>query len=510
MVSKASRKFDLKMKQLLSRIQRRIIKMQLARSNPQSLLVMGEKRLLAAFKRGAKHSAAYKTLLAEAGVEISDIRTPRDVLDRAPVLTKGNTFHRFNVQQLLSAHLATREIASFLTSSGQGGTGFALGVSTRTQARKAASLIDLGLELAFDIDKHHTLMVNCLPMGVTFASEAVCVANVSVREDMACAVIQQTGKLFDQIILCGDPLFLKRLCDYSQDIGLDWHQHRVHVVIGEETFSETFRDYLAQVLGIDPDDSASGLIGSSMGMGELGLNLFNETRETVALRRACIRHPKLLNQLTGIDLAVSPAPTFLVYNPLRILVEAAATDDHGVGDLLVSVLDSQQAIPLIRYATGDRIQCIRPEALRQIGQDFPESGLATMRWPNLPIIALHGRAKDYLPTSGHVDLFKTALYQNPVLAREVSGAHRISAQAEEIHWEVQAGKDRSLSADQARQIVQHLQERLTPGFHGQMLKVELLTYHDFTHGKTIDYERKFAYFTPSNKPLNETRNALAD
>ncbi|HQN47341.1 MAG TPA: hypothetical protein PK034_09825, partial [Rugosibacter sp.] len=82
------------MKQLLSRIQRRIIKMQLARSNPQSLLAMGEKRLLAAFKRGAKHSAAYKTLLAEAGVEISDIRTPRDVLGRAPVLTKNNTFHR--------------------------------------------------------------------------------------------------------------------------------------------------------------------------------------------------------------------------------------------------------------------------------------------------------------------------------------------------------------------------------------------------------------------------------
>ena len=84
---------------------------------------------------------------------------------------------------------------------------------------------------------------------------------------MACAIVKQAGDLFEQIVLCGDPLFLKKLCDYSQDIGLDWRRYRLNAIVGEETFTESFRDYLASVLGIDPDDPGSGLIGSSMPYG---------------------------------------------------------------------------------------------------------------------------------------------------------------------------------------------------------------------------------------------------
>jgi phenylacetate-CoA ligase len=503
------------MKKFLSRLERRLIKAKLARSKPNELVAKGEKRLPAVFRRAATQSSAYRTLLAEAGIKISDIQTPQDVFARCPVLNKANTFHRFDASQLLCTKLPATELASVLTSSGQGGGGFALGLVSRQQARQAARLIDLGLELAFDIDKRRTLMVNCLPMGVTFASEAVCVANVSVREDMACAVIQQAGALFEQIILCGDPLFLKRLCDYSQDIGLDWRRYRVHVILGEETFPETFRDYLAQVLGIQPDDPTSGLIGSSMGMGELGLNLFNETRETVALRRACIRHPELLKRLTGIELAapqgrfsetalhslqpdstlrgVSPAPTFLVYNPLRTVVEVVSPDAHGAGDLLITMLDLQAPIPLIRYATGDRMQRIPPEVLASALNEF---GL-TLPLPSLPVVALHGRAKDVLPGGGHIDLFKAALYQHPELAREMSGAHRLSQIDGGLHWEVQAGKGQSLNQDQAHAMAATLCDTLAPQLPGQSLAVEVHAYDVFAHGKTIDYERKFMYWQPA-------------
>lgn len=481
------------MKQAFARLERRLIKAKLARSKPDELIAQGEKRLLAVFRRAATQSVAYRAVLAEAGIKVSDIQTPQDVLARCPVLNKANTFHRFSADQLLCSDIPATELASVLTSSGQGGNGFALGLTSRRQARSAAWLIDLGLELAFDIDKHRSLLVNCLPMGVTFASEAVCVANVSVREDMACAVIQQAGALFEQIILCGDPLFLKRLCDYSQDIGLDWRRHRVHVIIGEETFPETFRDYLAQVLGIQPDDPASGLIGSSMGVGELGLNLFNETRETVALRRACIRHPALLKQLTGVDLAVAPAPTFLVYNPLRTLVEISSPDAHGTGDLLLTMLDRQAPIPLIRYATGDRMQRIPPEALARALAD----GGLPLALPTLPVVALHGRAKDRVPGGGHVDLFKAALYQHPALAREMSGAHRIVQAEGRIRWEVQAGKGRPLTQEQAQGMVETLHDTLAPQLPGQALEVTVHAYDAFSHGKTIDYERKFAYWQPA-------------
>ena len=476
------------MKQLIQRIERRLLSATLKGRDPAALVRKGLKWLLPAFRRAACHSPAYRILLAEAGVDHAAIKTPADFVARCPLLTKDNTFKRFDVAALLSDDTHPAELASIITSSGQGGNGFALGLTSRKQLLGSARLIDFGLEMAFGIDARRTLLINCLPMGVSFTSNVACIANVSVREDMACAIVNQAGSLFEQIVLCGDPLFLKKLCDHSQTIGLDWGRHRIHVIVGEETFPETFRDYLAGVLGIDPDSPAGGLIGSSMGVGELGLNLFNETRETVALRRACIRNPALSKKLTGTDLAVSPAPTFFVFNPLRTFIEVIEPDVHGVGDLVVTVMDKAAPVPLMRYSTGDRMQFISPAALRAAAAEMPRG----LNLPPLPVIALHGRAADRLPGGGHVDLFKSALYSQPEVARHLSGAHRISIESDAIRWEVQAV--RGTAAD-LNELASSLRRALPPQ-SGPTLEVICLPSEDFSYGKTIDYERKFVYWVP--------------
>lgn len=476
--------------QLLLRFERQLIRNQLSRSSADELLRKGRKWLLPSFRRAARTSPAYRTLLAEAGVEPHSIKTPEDFVTRCPILDKANTFRRFPVDQLLCEDLHVADLASIITSSGHGGNGFAFGISSWQQLRGAARLIDIGLDMAFEVGSRRTLLVNCLPMGVTFNSNLVCVANVSVREDMACAIIDRAGNLFDQIVLCGDPLFLKKLCDYSQDIGLDWKRFRVHVIVGEETFPETFRDYLAGVLGNDPDDPASGLIGSSMGVGELGLNLFNETRETVALRRACNRDPALLENLTGINGAVSPTPTFMVFNPLRTFVEVINQDNHGIGDLIVTVMDEKTPIPLMRYATGDRVQ-------RLSATQLDLAARAGWHAPGVPVIALHGRAKDQLPGGGHVDLFKTALYRDPVIARQLTGAHRIVPVGAGLRWEVQAGRG---AKEDLVTLAARLHAQLMPALPGRSMSVVVLDYDDFPYGRTIDYERKFSYLTsPGSK-----------
>lgn len=477
------------MKALLARLERRFIKSKLARSEPDALIRMGHKWLLPSFRRAAKRSPAYRALLAEAGVDPASINSPEDFVKRCPLLEKANTFKRFGIDQLICEDIRLEDLASVLTSSGHGAGGFALGMSTRKQFQGSARLIDLGLEMAFHIDSRRTLLINCLPMGVTFNSNVVCVANVSVREDMACAIVKQTGNLFEQIVLCGDPLFLKRLCDYSASVGVDWRRYRVHVIVGEETFSETFRDYLGGVLNVDPDDSTSGLIGSSMGVGELGLNLFNETRETVALRRACLANPALLKQLTGVDTAVAPAPTFLVFNPLRSFVEVINADADGVGDLVVTVMDETTPVPLMRYNTGDRMQML-PRATLLEAQKMVAGGL---RLPSAPMIALHGRAKDRLTGGGHVDLFKETLYRFPDVVRHLSGAHRIIPEGAGIRWEVQAVRDAGVDRST---LAQRLQEDLAPRLPGRSLTITVHDYDDFPFGKTIDYERKFVYWVP--------------
>lgn len=479
------------MQAFLASIERHLIRARLTNADADVLSRKGRKWLLPTFRRAARSCHAYRILLAEAGIDPAEIRTVEDFVSRCPILDKGNTFRRFSLAELVCEDVRPEDLASILTSSGHGGNGFAFGLSTWEQQKDAARLIDIGLDMAFDVGARRTLLINCLPMGVTFQSNLVCVANVSVREDMACAIVDEAGPMFEQIVLCGDPLFLKKLCDHSQDVGLDWKRFRVHVIVGEETFPETFREYLADVLGIDPDDPDSGLIGSSMGVGELGLNLFNETRETVALRRACVRDPGLLKKLTGLDRAVSPAPTFMVFNPLRTFVEVIAPDQHGVGDLVVTVMDDRAPIPLIRYATGDRVQFVDRNKVLAEGWELPP----------LPVLALHGREKDRLPGGGHVDLFKEALYADRELARHLSGAHRIVPVADGLRWEIQVVKDHDVDTGR---LLGALRRALPSAMQALTKDLRVFDYDRFPYGRTIDYERKFVYAeTVAAKRLSE-------
>lgn len=475
------------MSSAIAKAKRRIIRWQLARMRPEELLRVGARRAVRSFQRAARRSAAYRTLLAEAGVDPRQVRSAAELTQLCPILDKSNTFRRFSLDELIAEDAPRQHIGSILTSSGHGGGGFAFGLSSFAQLAATPEELDLGLDLAFDVDRHRTLLINCLPMGVTFQSNAVCVANVSVREDMACAIVERAGALFEQIILCGDPLFLKNLCDFSQARGVDWRRHRVHVIIGEETFGESFRDYLAAVLRIDPDAPTGGLIGSSMGVGELGLNLFYETRETIALRRACARDREKLARLLGSAEEDGPLPTLLAFNPLRTFVEAHAPDHHGRGDLLVTMLDPTATIPLVRYETGDRVTLIAPDrAASVLGGAARASESAA-----LPMIALHGRAKDVISPGWHVDTFKEALYRRPELARHVSGAFRLSRAPSELRWETQLS--RGSEADPA-EIAAGLAECVGDGRGGESLAVTCYRYSDFPYGQALDLERKFVYW----------------
>ncbi len=178
----------------------------------------------------------------------------------------------------------------------------------------------------------------------------------------------------------------------------------------------------------------------------------------------------------------------MVFNPLRTFIEIVARDEQGVGDLVVTVMDKTTPVPLMRYCTGDKMQFIDFDRLNR------EAGAVGAGWrpPSLPVVALHGRAKDRLPNGGHVDLFKETLYRFPEVARRMTGAHRISVEGGEVRWEVQAIR----GAEGKESSEARLQAELAPRLPGSLLRVEVLGYDAFPHGKTIDYERKFVYWVP--------------
>jgi phenylacetate-CoA ligase len=440
--------------------------------------------------RAFQHAAAlpwYRTLLDEHGVRPAEVTDAASFIDRCPVLNKSNTFDRFPLHEL-----APREsisgLASVLTSSGHGGR-FSFGLTTRKDAAESASFIDYAIDRAFAIESRPTLAINCLPMGVAFSSRAMTVATVSVREDMAVALVRAFGGYYEQMLLVMDPLFAKRLMDYAAAEGLDWSRYRIQVVIGEEVFGEHFRAYLGECLGLHPDRPEDGYIMSSFGVGELGLHLCYETPATIGLRRAIGRDAALARDLLGGSADQGAVPAILSYEPRRTFIESVDPDPHGYGRLTVSMLDPELPVSLLRYQTGDIVKILERdavvEALRRHAVDAGE----------LPqdFLALQGREMERLPNGSHVAVYKDALYADPATARQVTGAVRLTFAGSDCTVHVQLIPGATVDTGRTGRLIEVLPAAARPA------DVMWWAYERFPFGMTLDYERKFRQYAPDRE-----------
>lgn len=460
---------------------RRLLLAHLGRQHYSTGLEKSRRRALAQFRRAAK-LPAYATLLAEAGVDPRSIRHWPDFA-RLPLLGKHNTFQRFSLEDLCVPGTLDK-LAGVLTSSGQSGK-FAFGLTTRRQSRRAPFFIDLALEASFRVDRFKTLLINALPMGVGFASNTVTVAQTSVREDMVLALADKFGPHYEQIILVVDPLFLKRLCDTSRDRGFDWRRFRVHAIIGEETFGEHFRAYVGNILGTDPDHWDGPLLGASMGAGELGLNLFFETPQTIALRRRLYRDAGLRRAFFGQDMAPEAVPMLYTYSTAQILVECLPDPaaPPGYGQLAITPLAEDAPLPLLRYQTGDLMRLYEPDRLMHCLRGIDSPRLA--RW-TMPVVALRGRDSEEAGAT-HVSVIKDSLYRAPGVADALTGAFRLEPHDKGYTLHLQCRPGLSGMQDLESSLRAALPEPL------QGAEIRLWAYEAFPFGMTLDYERKFRY-----------------
>jgi len=445
-----------------------------------------DERLLTAFRSAAAQVPAYRVLLAEHDVDVSDIVDARTFTRLAPVTSKANTFERFPISEL-STPGRVADVADVLTSSGRGGR-FSLGLTTREQAAVTVDFLDSALDEAFQVKSKTTLAINCLPMGVVFSSNVMTLATTSVREDMAVALVQTFGAQYDQLLIVGDPLFLKRLTDHAREVGVDWQRYRVNAILGEEIFGEHYRGYLSASFGIDPEQPEHGYIMSSFGIGELGLHLGYETPATIALRRAAHRDPVVAREIFGVDGgAGAPVPMLFAYNPLRMFVETLDAHEAGYGALTISMLDPSRRIPMLRFQAGDIAALLDSDRV---------ASMAAARGLSLPgalprhLFALRGRSTEVLPTGGHVGTYKDSLYARDSVARCITGAVRLIVTGEDCAMHVQLTRSTEPSDGLAQEIAASAPASIRPP------RVVLWRYAEFPFAMTLDYERKFAYYVP--------------
>jgi phenylacetate-CoA ligase len=445
----------------------------------------GTQRLVDTFHQVAARMPWYRALLAEAGVSPAEVRTAEDVTRRCPRLTKQNTFERFSLRELAAGTPIT-SLASVLTSSGHGGR-FSFGLTTRAMEAFGAEAIDAALDDAFAVRSRSTLAVNCLPMGVTFGSRCMTVATTSVREDMAAALVESFGPEFAQVLLVADPLFLKRLTDHARHRGLDWRRHHLQVVVGEEVFGERFRTYMAHRLGLALDLEDGSWLMSSMGVGELGLHLFYETRSTVALRRRAASDVSFAHDLLGPGGHAHGTPMCFTYDARRVFVEVVQPDADGFGRLLVSLLDPDLPIPLLRYETGDVARLLDAGDVRNL---LATHGLTLPGPVPEPLIMLRGRVREVLPNGSHVTVYKDAIYADEHTADSLTGAVRLTGDARGVTMHVQLAS----GVHPRPAVADALREALPAA--ARPAGIEVWPYAAFPFGMTLDYERKFVSFVP--------------
>lgn len=462
---------------------RRLMLRQGRRMGGARMLGAAQARAMRIAMDAARHSPAYGTLLQEHGIDPQRIGPDID-WHSLPVLTKTNTFARFALNQL-SRPLPASMLADVLTSSGRGGRSYGFRLTARAQHEEGWFPIDLGLQDMFGVDDKPTLLVNCLPMGVVFRSRAVAVANVSVREDMACSILRDVGPSFAQTLLCADPLFIRRLLDEGQRAGVDWPALRTSVIMGEEVLVEAQRDYIAARMGIDIDNDPERVVGSSFGVGELGLNLLFETRETIRMRRAMRRNAGLAQLLCGPGAtgAIDAVPSVFCYNPLRSHLEVLNPDASGFGELCVTMLDPHAVIPLPRYATGDLVRLVPEQDARQA------AALLGMEPPWLPMVLVQGRIKDRATGMPSVESIKELLYLDHAIADRLSGAFRVEkADSGLVRLRVQA----NATEPDAQGLLEQL--RALSSQHGfPAIEIEVLGRDAFPWRPMLDFERKFDY-----------------
>ena len=331
-------------------------------------------------------------------------------------------------------------------------------------------------------------------MGVIFSSHLMTVATTSVREDMAVALVETFGHHYEQIVLVGDPLFLKKFTDYARERGLDWSRYRVNAIIGEEVFGEHFRGYLAACLGLDLDqpDGATSCPRSAWASSDC--ICATRRRRPSACGARSLGQSRALRATCWESAATTarPLPMIFSFNPLRTFIEVVDPDVDGYGRMTTSMLDPERSVPLLRYQTGDIVRLLDHAQVADLARRHGVT-LAPILPPAL--LALRGREREALPNGSHV-----ALLQGRAVCRSSDCAP----------------PDRRLPPDVFRRTVHDARPagavadgdaRLSRTGHpatpcrptcGRTRWCSGPT-RSFPFGMSLDYERKFAHYVPGEQ-----------
>ncbi|MBL1076737.1 phenylacetate--CoA ligase family protein [Nocardia sp. 2] len=308
------------------------------------MVLTPEEVVVGLFERTAATVPAYRTFLAEHGIDPATIGSAAD-FSKLPLVDKPGYLRRYPLPELCRDGRIADMIAMSSGSTGEP-TPWprSMGDEQRTTARFEQVFRD-----GFQAAERRTLAVVCFALGTWVGGLYTlgCVRELAARGYPVTTVAPGNNKAeilrvlptlaphFDQVVLLGYPPFLKDVIDSGHAEGVPWVDYRIKLVTAGEVFSEEWRTLVAQRAHCDPRTDIASLYGTA----DAGV-LANETPLSVEIRRLLAARPEIARELFG----ESRLPTLVQYDPYHRFFEAVD------GTLVVS---ADGGIPLVRYHIAD-------------------------------------------------------------------------------------------------------------------------------------------------------------
>ncbi len=373
---------------------------------PSSLHVRsGHKHAMTTLKEAVSRTTAYPQFLEECGVELPANPSFED-FEQLPVIDKKSYVERFRLlERVLDGRLDTGYTLE--TSSGHSGA-----VHYWPRTAEEDEIFPTYMEFAFrqfyGIGQKTTLVIISLALGTWTSGEKMSqalrqiaatgryrmtVVSPGTDVEEILRIVQEISPSYDQTVLVGYPPFVKHVLDQGEALGMDWKDYRMRLGLGGEGYSEEWRSFMSERIGVDPDRDLLAVSGG-YGAADLGMSVGREYPLTVLIRRLASRDRGLAAALFSHGV-----PNLLQYSPTRMYVEEIG------GEL---VFTARAGIPLVRYNIHDSGGVLAFDHVMEMLSDFgyepaqllSSIGYSTKHVWRLPFFYCYGRSDGTVSVCG--------------------------------------------------------------------------------------------------------------
>jgi phenylacetate-CoA ligase len=313
----------------------------------------GQKNALQVFEETSKHSIAYQDFLKENKVRVQDIKTVVD-FKKLPILDKNNYISKYPLKNLVYENELWSKYTVEKSSGHSGGSFF--WPRSAAEDELFPKYIEYSFVQFYGINKKSTLVILTLALGTWTSGEKMAEALRMAAKKSAykmtvvtpgsnleevIEIVQNLSANYEQTVIVGYPPFIKSIIDEGIRRQINWKKLNTRLGLGGEGYSEAWREYMAERIGLPKND----LLGISGGYGaaDVGMSVGREYPISVLIRKLAYRDKNLAADLFGSH---SILPSLLQYNPGTFYMEA-----NQNGELLFTV---KAGVPLVRYNIHDK------------------------------------------------------------------------------------------------------------------------------------------------------------